>query len=163
MQLTLTYSQLASYAAAQMNSFFPDGNPVHPDKVSLVMPRVLERLAVALSGIGNPYFVRNGVSYFNHLHSDQYSMFLYLLGNEAHVSAVGGCPNLAAKSYLLNKALNGIEAYYEIQLPEVFWFCHPVGTVLGRASYGNGFVVMQGCTVGNKGCLLYTSPSPRDV
>src|SRR5690606_10500928 len=28
---------------------------------------------------------------------------------------------------------------------------HPIGTVLGRAVYGNGFVVMQGCTVGNKG------------
>ena len=33
-----------------------------------------------------------------------------------------------------------------------FFLEHPLGTVLGRAQYGNNFFAMQGCTVGgNKG------------
>jgi hypothetical protein len=58
---------------------------------------------------------------------------------------------VATKTYLLNKALNGADVFYEIELPEVFWLAHAVGSVLGRAKYGNRLVVMQGCTIGNKG------------
>ena len=151
MKLTLTQSKLAAYTAGQMNAFFPDGNTVDADCVAVLLPKVLARLGYSLGSIGNSYFSRDGDVYFNHLHSDQYSMYLYLLGNEAYGGGRLLYPDVAAKSYLLNKALNGIEAYYEVQLPDVFWFCHPVGSVIGRAKYGRGFVVMHGCTIGNKG------------
>lgn len=37
-------------------------------------------------------------------------------------------------------------------MPESFFLEHPVGTVLGRAQYGNRFFAMQNCTIGgNKG------------
>jgi serine O-acetyltransferase len=151
MKLTLTQSKLAAYTASQMNAFFPDGNMVAADCVSELLPRVLARLECCLGSIGNPYFSREGDLFFNHLHSDQYSMYLYILANEAHCGEVASLPDLAVKSYLLNKALHGIEVFYQVKLPEVFWFAHAVGAVLGRASYGNRLVVMQGCTVGNKG------------
>ncbi|MEI6713239.1 MAG: serine acetyltransferase [Verrucomicrobiota bacterium] len=150
MELTLTLPQLARYTATQINTFFPDGNPVSLERMEEILPRVLERLSHCLQGIGSPYFKREGKPFFNHLHSDQYSMYLYLLANESHIQASLHPSDLAVKSYLLNKALHGIEAYYQINLPNVFWFAHAMGSVLGRASYGNKLVVMQGCTIGNK-------------
>ena len=151
MQQTLSLSQLARYTASQINTFFPDGNVVAPECLEDVLPNVLSRLERCLCGIRNPYFSRDGKAFFNHLHSDQYSMYLYLLGNEAFCDTSTRHSDLAVKSYLLNKAMHCLDVYYEVKLPEVFWLAHAVGAVLGRATYGNGLVVMQGCTVGNKG------------
>lgn len=39
--------------------------------------------------------------------------------------------------------------YYQVELPDVFFFDHPVGSVIGRAKYSNYFDFGQGCTVGN--------------
>lgn len=44
--------------------------------------------------------------------------------------------------------LHGLDVYYEVELPDIFCFCHPLGTVLGRAKYSNYLLVYQGCTVG---------------
>jgi serine O-acetyltransferase len=41
-----------------------------------------------------------------------------------------------------------LDAFYEVELPDVFAFQHPVGTVLGRGRYGNYFFVYQRCSVG---------------
>lgn len=55
---------------------------------------------------------------------------------------------LCEKVFYLNKLLNGIDVFYEVELPDIFLFSHPLGTVLGRASYSNHFLAYQGCTVG---------------
>ena len=39
--------------------------------------------------------------------------------------------------------------FYQIELPEYFSLDHPVGTVIGRGIYSNGFEFSQNCTVGN--------------
>ena len=54
-------------------------------------------------------------------------------------------------------------------MPDVFMLVHPVGTVLGRASYGDFFVAYQNCTVGanhhgqyptfGQGVMLYAGAS----
>ena len=56
--------------------------------------------------------------------------------------------NVAAKAYALNKALHALDAFYEVELPAIFTFVHPVGTVLGRATYGDHLCVYQNVTVG---------------
>lgn len=56
---------------------------------------------------------------------------------------------LADKIYYLNKTLNGCDLFYEIKLPRYFRLDHPVGSVMGRAEYGEGFSFSQCCTVGN--------------
>lgn len=56
---------------------------------------------------------------------------------------------LSDKIYYLNKALNGCDLYYEVNLPDFFTLDHPVGSVMGRAEYGDGFSFSQCCTVGN--------------
>ena len=45
--------------------------------------------------------------------------------------------------------MNGCDMFYEVKLPEFFKLDHPVGSVLGRAQYGEGFTFGQNCSVGN--------------
>ncbi len=48
--------------------------------------------------------------------------------------------------------MHSVDIYHEVKLPDVFFLEHPIGTVLGRAEYGDGFMALQNCTVGgNKG------------
>lgn len=43
----------------------------------------------------------------------------------------------------------GIDVFYGIELPEVFMFVHPIGTILGNAKYSNYLVIYQGVTIGS--------------
>lgn len=71
--------------------------------------------------------------------------YLYWL---SHLAFLDGDISIADKIYYLNKLLNSVELFYEIELPEI-WFCeHPLGSVMGKAKYGNNFFFFQGCTVG---------------
>jgi serine O-acetyltransferase len=83
---------------------------------------------------------------FDHLHSDQYSMYLYMLAN--HLHRTGGDSRLATKLYYLNKALHGVDIFHTSQLPDVFLLVHPIGSVIGRATFADDLVIYQGCTVG---------------
>ena len=44
--------------------------------------------------------------------------------------------------------MNGIDIFYHVVLPDFFTLNHQVGTVLGRATYSDGFSFIQNCTVG---------------
>ena len=63
-------------------------------------------------------------------------------------SARGPAIPIADKAYALNKALHALDAFYEVELPDVFAVQHPVGTVLGRATYSDYFICYHNCTVG---------------
>lgn len=56
---------------------------------------------------------------------------------------------MSDKIYALNRTLSSADLFYQVELPEVFAFDHPLGAVLGRANYSNYFSFSQGCTVGN--------------
>jgi len=144
MKTSLETTTLVGYVSKQMAGFFPDGN-IPPAVLLPLVETALARLEACLSGVKWPGYEVDGRYFFNHRHSDQYATFLYFLANSAKDRA----PDVAEKAYLLNKALHGLEAYYEIQLPEQFLLVHPVGTILGRATYNNGFTVYQNCSVGS--------------
>lgn len=150
--LSLDAPALAQYVSRQLSNFFPDRD-VPPGEISGVLPHVLQRVEHCFSHVNNKYFFDGSQVHFNHLHSDQYATFLYYLANS--LWKVEGHRELAGKVYYLNKALHSLEIYYEIELPEVFLLAHPVGTVLGRATYGNYLVLYQGCTVGGNQKLEY--------
>ena len=44
---------------------------------------------------------------------------------------------------------------YDTELPDIFYISHGIGTMLGKAIYGNFFIAMHGCTVGT-----YNGKSP---
>lgn len=146
-QRSLSDQNLASYLTKQLNTQFPDGNVITVEMVESILPKVMRRIEKCFVHVNNKYFFDGKNAIFSHLHGDQYSMFLYLASNEAWSQGVGN--DFAAKIFLLNKALHGIDAYFEIELPEIFLFVHPLGTVLGRAKYSNYFMVYQGCGVGS--------------
>lgn len=146
MKLTIGRHELVRYVTAQLNNCFPDSVPVKEAQIGRHMDLTLDRVGACFAAVNNRYFQVNGRSNFNHLHNDQYSMFLYFLSNTLFKE--GEDARVCEKLFYLNKMLNGIDAFYEITLPNIFLFCHPLGTVLGRARYADYFLVNQECTIG---------------
>lgn len=138
---------LAAYAAAQVNAMFPDPDVVEAGDLMPAVTVALVRLEHCFSHVANKYFFDDGQAVFSHLHGDQYAMWLYLLANELHRQ--GGPVSTCSKLFLLNKALHGLDAFYEVELPSVFLLVHPLGTVLGRGRYSDFFVAYQRCGVGS--------------
>lgn len=144
---SLSQEQLASYVSKQLNGAFPDGQTISADTVRALLPIVMERMEHCFSRIRNKYFFDGQTAVFNHLHGDQYAMFLYLAANTAFRMRSGD--GLSEKLFLLNKMLHGLDAYFEIELPSVFLFVHPLATVLGRARYADYLLVYQRCGIGS--------------
>ncbi|HEY1727874.1 MAG TPA: hypothetical protein VGG22_05860 [Candidatus Baltobacteraceae bacterium] len=143
MHTSLATDQLATYLEAQLNGMFPDGRVV---EVRDVVRRALVRVEQAFAHIVLPGYRRDGQPVFSHLHGDQYASFLYFAAHAAWSEREN--EPLASKLFLLNKALNGIVIMYDTILPEVFVLMHTVGTMLGKANYGNYLVAAQNVTVG---------------
>ncbi|TAL02798.1 MAG: serine acetyltransferase [Rhodospirillaceae bacterium] len=141
---SLSTEALADYVARQMNAFFPDGD--EGDAVEDVLGDALGRMEHCVRHVRMKGWWKDGNPRFNHLHTDQYAVFLYFLANAAYRRDV---ESVAAKAYALNKALHGLDAFYEVELPGIFALVHPVGTVLGRATYGDYFCAYQNVTVGS--------------
>ena len=151
-KLSLGESDLSRYISQQLNQLFPD-KEVAAEQLAPYMRAALQRAQYCFSRSTNKYFSDGDQTYFNHLHTDQYAMFLYFLGNSIYRE--GGDPRLATKTYMLNKALHSIDVFYEVELPDIFSLQHPVGTILGRARYSNYFSIFQNCTVGGSPDLVY--------
>lgn len=112
-----------------------------------------EQLASALSKLEqnlkctiNRYNWKDAEVYFSPYNSMQYLSFLYEFSRLARTENRSA---LADKLYYLNKIMNGIDIYHSVDLCLGYHFDHPLGTVLGRATYSNYFKAIQGCTVGN--------------
>jgi serine O-acetyltransferase len=145
MQVSLTTSALESYVASQISNFFPD-SILSRSEVKPYIHSALERAEYCFGHIKNKYHPEGGEIFFNHLHTDQYAIFLYYLSNSIYRAQ--GDINLASKIYALNKSLNAVDLLYEVELPDIFYISHCVGTVLGRGKYSDYLFVHQGCTVG---------------
>lgn len=117
------------------------------DNVAPYIQKALDRTMNCFKLTQNKYYhKKKGEPSFSIYHSGQYSIFLYYLANTIY--KVGGSPSLAAKLYYLNKIMNSVDWYYEIELPDYWGVEHPIGSVLGRADYSNGLFIYQGCTIG---------------
>ena len=108
----------------------------------------MESCAYCFSKINDKYFVdKKGDILFNTFHSGQYTIFLYYLSREMYKKSL--CSTvLLEKIFYLNKMLNSVDLYYEVDLPKVFHAGHPLGSVIGRAKIGKNFSFNQNCTVG---------------
>ena len=144
---SLKEEQLAHYTASQINCMFSDKQIVTAKSLQSVFPQALTRLKHCFLHINNKYFFDDAHVVFNHLHGDQYAMWLYILSNELFRQKF---PNhLCNKVFLLNKMLHGCDIFYEVTLPSIFLLVHPLGTVLGRGSYSDYFVAYQRCGIGS--------------
>lgn len=137
-----TPRSLAQYTATQLCNLIPDSTPSclpcllrHIDETLFRLERCINRIKAWQPGRFDP------------LHSSQYCTYLYFLSNTIWTrepESVNACTRL----FLLNKALNAIDLFYEISMPEVFFIGHSVGIVLAKATYGNYLVLYQNSTIG---------------
>jgi serine O-acetyltransferase len=145
--MSLNATQLTRLACHQMDNYFPDGEQIETGALQPAVNEALKRLEHCFSCVKNKYFFDGKQAVFNHLHGDQYAIWLYFLSNELFKQ--GGPESQCSKLFLLNKALHGCDIYFEVELPEIFLLVHPLGTVLGRGNYSDYFVSYQRCGVGS--------------
>lgn len=137
----LSRDGLADYVTAQLEHFFPDKKDTPRDVVAAALDDALARLERCIAGVR---MWQPGE--FDHLHSSQYTIFLYYLANTAWRKLQAD--RVCTKLFYLNKALNGFECFYDTELPDVFFVGHTVGIVLARTTYSNYFAIYQNSTVG---------------
>jgi serine O-acetyltransferase len=148
MSLMQMEQELRGLLARQLESLFGLDKD-DERRIALALPGALHRTEWCFSHTKNKYYRENGTTVFSPFHSGQYSIFLYYLSNQIfRDNSQQRCVS-ADKVYYLNKALNAFDLYYEVEMPQVFFLDHPVGSVLGRATYGEYFSLGQNCTVGN--------------
>ena len=147
MKTSLTNYSLSCYLSAQLNTFFPDKNQVTQSLIEKYISYAMQRVEHCFSKINNKYFFDGKNVIFNHLHSDQYAMFLYYLSNTIYKQK--GDLGLCSKIFLLNKTLHGVDAFYEVALPDIFLMIHPIATILGRGDYSDYFLIYQRCGIGS--------------
>jgi len=143
--LSLDKKTLVVYVRKGLDHFFPDD--LDSAVIEKYIDDVIERVACCFSAVHDRYFKKGSQTYFNHLNSDHYAMFLYFLSNTLYRNNED--ERLCEKIFYLNKALHSIDVFYKVELPDIFLFCHPLGTVLGRAKYSDYFLVYQNCTIGS--------------
>ena len=136
-----TRSNLLKYVTTQLDTFFPDGANDTERILDSCLDEALTRLNRCISAVR---MWRPGE--FDYLHSSQYAIFLYFLANTLWQKE--GANRVCVKLFFLNKTLNGIDCFYEIKMPEIFFIGHSVGIVLAKATYGNFLVLYQNSTVG---------------
>jgi serine O-acetyltransferase len=144
---SLSAEGLARLAARQCRHLIDDGDAIADDALLPLAHKALARVEHCFSHVANRYFFDGKQVCFDHLHGDQYAMWLYLLSRQAHED--GAPAAWCKKLFLLNKALHGCDIFYEVELPSVFLLVHPLGTVLGRGRYGDFFIAYQRCGIGS--------------
>jgi serine O-acetyltransferase len=137
-----TRESLVAYTTAQCVHIVPDGREdAFRQAVDAHLDEALDRLHGCINACA-PW----RPDQFNVLQSSQHTTFLYFLANT--IWRRSGDTAAATRLFLMNKAFNGIDLFYEIAMPEVFYIGHSVGIVLAKATYGNFLVLYQGVTVG---------------
>lgn len=149
---SVTDKELINLLTKQLNNFFLcDKEEI--TQLNKMQGDVLSKLKTCINGVENKYYRKNDMLYFSPFHSGQYLSYLYFVSNSCYKN---GLINLSEKVYYLNKIMHSCDIYPAVELPNVFFLEHPVGTVLGRAKYGDNFFAMQGCTVGGNKNLYPT-------
>lgn len=137
-----TRASLIDYTVAQCAHVVPDGREAaFRAAVDTHLDAALERLHVCINACA-PW----RPDQFNVLQSSQHCIYLYYLANTIWTQS--GDTSAPTRLFLMNKAFNGIDLFYEIAMPKAFYIGHSVGIVLAKATYGEHLVLYQNSTVG---------------
>ena len=138
----------------QLKLYWPE---ISEKVIADAVPAALKEIETGFFGLPNKRFFKDGKVQFSPFISTQWMIFLYRLSHEIYVQS-GGTASEADQVYYLNKAMHALDWFYAIDLQVHFLCEHPLGSVLGRAKYGDYFFVYQGTTVGGNrshGTLQY--------
>lgn len=137
----LNLDELTFFIFSQLNAILPNKFDNEKSLIDRHIHLTLERLKVCINAV--KCWEENE---FDHLHSSQYCIFLYYLANTIWKET--GETELPTKLFLLNKVLNSIDLFYEIEMPAIFFIGHSAGIVLSKAKYSDYLVLYQNSTVG---------------
>lgn len=140
----LTRAELAEYVSRQLNNFFPDNAPVHPEVFEPVLDEAIGRIITCINAVR-----AWRMDQFDHLHSSQYCLFIHYLSNS--LWKTGGDPKVCTKLFYLNKVLNGFDCFYDCELPARMFIGHSVGIVIAKNSFPDYLALYQGVTIGRTG------------
>lgn len=143
MRLSVPLEELVRIVSNQLSFVSPNQDIEH---VTRAVDLALQRVEHCFSYIALRSYSCSSGPYFNHLHGDQSAAFLYFASHVAWRTLEN--VELASALFLVNKMRNSIVVMYDTELPAIFLLNHTVGTVLGKATYGNFFVAYQNVTVG---------------
>jgi serine O-acetyltransferase len=165
MDLSLPVQELERYVRRLVANHLPDDySPL--DSARSRFGRALERVEYSFSRIRRRYYRETETVRFDHLNGDHMAALLYFYGNT--IWREDGDVEFPTRLFYVNKILHGLDLFYSVPMPDVFLLVHPVGTVLGKATYGDYLVVYQNCTVGadtdvyptfGEGTILYSRSS----
>lgn len=128
----------------QLNNFF-EVSKIDKLAIGQICIDANNETVALLHRVNNKYCL-NYPPVINTMFSNGYTVFLYKLSNMLYKN---NYIETASKIYYLNKIMNSVELFYEVEMPQNFFLDHPLGSVMGRAKYGEFFTFSQGCTVGN--------------
>ncbi len=149
----IVYSGVEDTLLHQLHSYW---SQVDDELVLSVIPIVMNKIWKNYEGMPNRRIFDGKDVHFIPYMSVQWMNFLYRVSHEIYKKK-GGC-STADQVYYLNKIMHSNDWFYAINLPIHFHCEHPLGSVLGKADYGDYFFVYQGTTVGgnrSKGVLSY--------
>lgn len=141
-----TPNDLRKMLYKQLESFFLLGEEERA-LIDSHIESALSKLEFSFSRTKNKYYHDESIVRFDPLHGCQWARFLYELSRSVYLS--GESVSVCDKIYGLLKVMASADLFYQVELPDVFMFDHPLGAIMGRASYSNYFTFSQGCTVGN--------------
>lgn len=145
MNLSIPKNDLKEYLNKQLSLFFPDNVCFKGEDVDKAFDIALDKMEYCCSHANFRHFCINGQVNFKHNYSDQYSMFLYFVAKSLWETSQN--KPICDKLVLLNRALHSILVPYTVNLPDIFLFVHPIGTILGNAEYSDYLVILQQVTV----------------
>lgn len=158
MLISLKTDELHCFLNSQLTFHFPDiNNPIkfNDKAIKSSFSESLERLEYCFSHIAVRGYHREEQVYFNHLHLDQYSQFLYFFSNSLWKNTQQD--DLCSRIVLLNRCLSGCWFSYKGNFPNIFILVHPVGSVIGHLNvkFSDYLVVLQNVTInGVSDCSL---------
>ncbi len=115
------------------------------DALRQVIPTALEQMEKNYSAMLSKRFFDGEHMVFNPVFSVTWMIFLYRVSRLLFQQGYG---HEADCVYYLNKIMHANDWFYQIDWPVHFMAEHPLGSVLGKAVYGDFLFVYQSTTVG---------------
>mgnify|MGYP001058424329 CR=1 FL=1 len=129
MELSLQYNEFKDYVLRQMNYLFPDNQSIDLKGFGRAFDIAIDRTHFCFKHVTLGSYCKNGNTYLNHLHSDQYAVFLWFLSNSVWFET--NDDKLSNKLFYMNKTLNGLSCMYDTKLPDIFLLLQPMDVQSG--------------------------------
>ena len=136
---------IAELLIHQLKQYWLD---IDEEVIRSAIPGAVKAVEDSFIGLPNKRFFYDGKAQINPYMSVQWMILLYRVAHEIYKNNKTDTPKEADQVYYLNKIMHSNDWFYAVDLPIHFLCEHPLGSVLGRAKYGDYFFVYQGTTVG---------------